>query len=60
MATVYQIIKQNLKNPLSRVLLVDSHSEVIEYETFQEAEDLCAVFNANSTDSKYYIKEVNS
>lgn len=59
MPAVYQIIKENLKDPKSKVLLVDSHSEVIECDTLDEAQDICDIFNANSTDSKYYIREVN-
>jgi hypothetical protein len=58
MSSIYQIVKENLKDPQIKVLLIDSHSEVIECDTLEEAEDICNIFNANSTDSKYYIKEV--
>jgi hypothetical protein len=60
MSSIYQIVKENLKDPDNKVLLVDSHSEVVEYETFKEAEELCCLFNANANDSRYYIKEIKS
>jgi len=57
---IYQILKQNLENPLQQTLMVDNHSEILEIESEQAAIKLCDILNANATDSKYYIRGVQN
>jgi len=52
----YQIIKENLKDPSQKVYMICNHSEVLEFDTIEEAQNFCNILNANATDSKYYVK----
>jgi hypothetical protein len=56
----YQIIKENLQNPKNRTVMIDSSSEVLEFENIEEAQVFCDILNANANDSKYYIKSIKS
>jgi hypothetical protein len=43
------------------VVLVDSTSEVMEFETYEEAEDMCTKFQINSDSGwDYMVKKVGS
>jgi hypothetical protein len=59
---MYVIVK-HIKNKKTKktlpVILIDSQSEILEFETEQSASDLCEILNAN-TDSGYLytIKKV--
>lgn len=54
---MYQILKQSLKDPKNKTLLVDDHSEILEIENLEDAEKICAIFNANSKDFKYTLRK---
>ena len=56
----YQIIKENLQNPGNKTVMIDSSSEVLEFENIEEAQIFCDILNANANDSKYYIKSIKS
>ena len=59
---MYVIVK-NIKNKKTKktlpVILIDSQSEILEFDTEQEASELCVILNVN-TDSGYLytIKKV--
>ena len=55
----YQIIKENLQDPSQKTLLMDGHDEILEIESLEEVASLCGILNANATDSKYYIRQIN-
>jgi hypothetical protein len=55
----YQIIKENLQNPSQKTLLMDGHDAILEIELLEEVAHLCEILNANATDSKYYIRQLN-
>jgi hypothetical protein len=57
---MYQITKQSLKDKGNVILLVDTHSEVLEFENLHEAEDFCGILNANANGFKYKVKRVGS
>jgi len=55
----YQIIKENLQNPSQKTLLMDGHDAILDIESLEEVAHLCEILNANATDSKYYIRQIN-
>ena len=57
---MYQITKQDIKDKRKVVLLVDTHSEILEFESLHEAEDFCGILNANANGFKYSTKRVGS
>ena len=56
---MYQITKEDLKTR-QRILLIDSHSEVLEFETLREAEELVNIMNANASGYRYGYRKVGS
>lgn len=58
---MYQILKE-YKNAGKRqfVLMVDGHSEILEFDSMQEAQDFCDILNANATDCVYTIRQANT
>lgn len=57
---MYQITKQDNKDKGRIILMVDAHSEILEFDTLHEAEDFCKILNANSSGFKYSVKRVGS
>lgn len=57
---MYQITKQDIKDKSNVILLVDSHSEILEFDTLHEAEEFCGILNANAKGYKYSVKRVGS
>lgn len=59
MFVIVKHIKQKGDKKRLPVILIDSQSEILEFEEKKEAENLCEILNAN-TDSghTYTIKEV--
>ena len=58
---MYVILKQvQIGDGIVRpVILIDDHSEILEFETQEEAERLRTLFETNSTHgSKYEVKKV--
>ncbi len=53
--SMYQIIKEDVKLK-SKVYLVDSHSEILEFETLNEATNMCDILNANAKGFKYSVR----
>jgi hypothetical protein len=59
------IIIKNIKDPKSNkelpVIILDTHGEVLEYHTIEEAEEMRARFEVNSDSGyKYLVKKIGT
>jgi hypothetical protein len=54
---MYQIVKVENKTR-KRTLMLDSQDEVLEYENYSDAKDMCDILNANAKGYTYNVKEI--
>lgn len=55
---MYQILKEySTHGKTQKVLMIDSHCEILEFDTIEEANEFCNILNANAVDSKYTVNE---
>lgn len=54
---MYQIVKVENKTRKS-TLMLDSQDEVLEYENYSDAKDMCDILNANAKGYTYNVKEI--
>ena len=58
---MYQILKEYKKGShTQKVLMVDSHSEILEFDLIQEALEFCNILNANAIDTTYTVRETGT
>lgn len=55
---MFQIVKESLSGKKIRVLLLNQNSEILEFDTIEEANDLCEILNANANGFIYTVKVV--
>jgi hypothetical protein len=57
---MYQILKEyKHSGKIQYVLMVDGHSEILEFDNIEEAQEFCDILNANAIDCKYSIRQGN-
>ena len=55
---MFQISKQSLSGKKVNVLLLNENSEILEFDTIEEANALCDILNANASGFLYQVKVV--
>lgn len=55
---MFQISKQSLSGKKVNVLLLNENSEILEFDTIEEANALCDILNANANGFLYQVKVV--
>ena len=55
---MFQISKQSLSGKKINVLLLNENSEILEFDTIEEANALCDILNANANGFLYQVKVV--
>jgi hypothetical protein len=59
MYLIIKLVKQNTSDVMLPVVLLDNQSEVMEFDTYDEAEKMRSLFEANSDSGyKYEIKRI--
>jgi hypothetical protein len=59
MYIIIKMVKQNMSDVMLPVVILDSQSEVMEFETYDEAEQLRSLFEVNSDSGhKYEVKKI--
>jgi hypothetical protein len=59
MYLIIKLVKQNTSDVMLPVVLLDNQSEVMEFDTYDEAEKMRSLFEVNSDSGyKYEIKRI--